>query len=122
MLELELDIPENRELRVTLPPDAPTGRVRVTLSPLGPPAAPPTHPKLAREHDTFVAMLPALLATHRGRFVAVHDGRVIADGDSSVAVLTAVERTHPSAFPLVRLVTDQPNERERLPSIRGVRG
>ena len=123
MLELELDIPESRELHLTLPPDAPTGRVKVTLSPMAPPAARrPTHPKLAREHDAFLTLLPELLTTHRGRYVAIHDGKVIGVGDSSVAVLTAAEKTHPGAVPLVQLVTVQPPRPERLPSLRGVRG
>ncbi len=124
MLELELDIPDSRELRVTLPPDAPTGRVKVTLSPVAPPPNPhrPTHPKLAREHAAFVAMQTELLATHRGRYIAIHDGQVIGVGDSSVAVLTAAEKSHPGAFPLVSQVTDQPRYRERLPSLRGVQG
>ena len=123
MLELELDIPDSRELRVTLPPDAPTGRVKVTLSPVAPPPNHrPTHPKLAREHDAFVAMRPALLAAHRGRYVAIHDGQVIGVGDSSVAVLTAAEKSHPGSFPLVLLVSDQSLPRERWPSIRSVRG
>jgi hypothetical protein len=122
LIELEADIPESREIRLTLPPDTPTGRVRVTVSAVAPPAAPPTHPKLAREHDAFRAMLPDLMRDHPGRHVAIHNGEVIAVGDSTVAVLTAAERTHPGAFPLVRLVSDQPRPPERLPSIRRPRG
>lgn len=126
-LELELDIPDSRELRVTLPPDAPTGRVRVTVEPVPTatrPALPPRplHPKLAREYDAFVALLPQLLTTHRGRYVAVHDGAVIADADSSVAVLAAAERSHPGAFPLAAFVTDRSQSPERLPSVRRPRG
>lgn len=122
LIELEADIPESREIRLTLPPDTPTGRVRVTVSAVTPAATPPTHPKLAREHDAFRAMLPGLLRDHPGKHVAIHDGRVIAVGDSAVAVLTAAERTHPGAFPLVRLVSDQSRPLERLPSIRHPRG
>ena len=125
-LELELEVPESRELHLTLPPDTPTGRVRVTVSAVNPEprlAFPPrpTHPKLAREHDAFEAMLPELMTAHAGKHVAIHDGQVIAVGDSSVGVLTAAEKTHPGAFPLDCFVTDQPQPPERLPSIRAVR-
>lgn len=124
LIELETDIPESRELRVTLPPDAPTGRVRVTVSAVPSSAVPPqpSHPKLAREHDAYSALLPELLREHPGRYVAIHDGQVIGVGESAVAVLTAAERSHPGAFPLVRLVTERPPSPERLPSIRRPRG
>jgi len=122
-LELELDVPESREVRFTLPADVPTGRVRVTVAAVRlaaradfPPR--PTHPKLAREHDAFEAMLPELMARHAGKYVAVHDGQVIAEGHSSVGVLSAAEKSHPGAYPLVRFVTDQPQPPDRLPSIR----
>ncbi len=123
-IELEADIPESREIRLTLPPDTPTGRVRVTVSAVSPPdhTTRPTHPKLAREHDAFRSLLPDLLRDSTGKHVAIHDGQVIAFGDSAVAVLTAAERTHPGAFPLVRLVSDQPRLPERLPSICHPRG
>ena len=126
-LELEVDVPESRELHLTLPANTPTGRVRVTVSPVDrearldfPPR--PTHPKLAREHDAFEAMLPELMAAYPGKYVAVHNGRILAVGDSSVGVLTAAEKSDPGAFPLACFVTDQPQPPERLPSIRAVRG
>lgn len=126
-LELELDVPESREVRFTLPPDVPTGRVRVTVAAVRPGVRPefpprPTHPKLAREHDAFEAMLPELMTRHADKYVAIHDGQVIAEGNSSVAVLSAAEESHPGAYPLVRFVTDQPQPPERLPSIRLARG
>ena len=123
-VEYEVDVPESRELRLVLPPDTPIARVRVivdTVEPAGE-VSRPTHPKLVREHNTFRTLLPSLLLDHPGKHVAIHDGQVIAVGDSSVAVLTAAAQTHPGAFPLVRLVSEQPPPPERLPSIRRPRG
>jgi hypothetical protein len=39
-----------------------------------------------RERRAFVGLLPTLLASHRGQFVAVHDGKVVASGADQVAV------------------------------------
>ena len=47
-------------------------------------ASPPT--KWEREYQAFRRLLPQLLQTHRGLYVAVHDGRVVASGADKVAV------------------------------------
>lgn len=38
------------------------------------------------ERDAFFRILPSLLATHQGRYVAVHGGGIIAEGDDQVKV------------------------------------
>lgn len=135
-IELLADVPESRELTLRLPPDAPVGRVRVTVSsadsvpiavPLGEDTRPrafpkrPTHPKLAAEHDAFEKLLPELLISHRGLYVAVHDGRVVAAAKGATEALTAAGRLYPGQYVLVRLVTDQPQPIERLTRYRELR-
>ncbi len=78
----------------------------------------PTHPELAVEHDRFVAMLPELLKTIPGKWIAMRDGEVLAVGDSEVRVLTAAHRTHPGILTLAVKVTDLPLPIERLPIMR----
>jgi hypothetical protein len=42
--------------------------------------------KWAREYQAFRRLLPELLPTHRGQYVAVHNGQVIASGPDKLAV------------------------------------
>jgi hypothetical protein len=42
--------------------------------------------KWAQEYQAFRRLLPELLRTHRGQFVAVHQGKVMASGPDKVAV------------------------------------
>jgi hypothetical protein len=86
-LELEIDVPESRQ--VTLPPEVPVGKVKVTvqspfdlLAPL-----PGVSEKAERERAAFFRLLPDLLKTHHGKVVAIHDERVIAVGDDRRAVI-----------------------------------
>lgn len=44
-----------------------------------------------REHQAFLRLLPELLKTHYGQFVAVHDGKVV-DTDADDIVL--IQRVH----------------------------
>ena len=78
----------------------------------------PTHPELAVEHDRFMEMLPELLKTIPGKWIAMRDGEILAVGDSPVRVLTAANRIRPGVHLLSRLVTDQPLPIERLPVCR----
>jgi hypothetical protein len=43
-------------------------------------------PKFCRERDAFRALLPSLLAEYDGKFVAVHEGKVVDSGDDQIAV------------------------------------
>jgi Family of unknown function (DUF5678) len=135
--ELIAEVPESREVTLRLPPEVPVGRVRVSVSPssepepiriyLGDDGRPrafpkrPTHPKLATEHDAFEKMLPQLMTEHAGKYVGIHDGRVVAVGGDRVDVLTALHRSMQGVMVLIRLVTDQPQPLERLPVFREVR-
>lgn len=80
----------------------------------------PTHPELAAEHDRFVEMLPELLKTIPGKWIAMKDGRIVAVGDDEVDALTDAGEKQPGVLFLSRLVTDQPLDIERLRGPREV--
>jgi hypothetical protein len=74
------------------------------------------------ERRAFVRLMPTLLATHRGLYVAVHQGRVIAEGPDQVDV---AKRAYARAgyVPIyVGLVTDEPPPPVRVPSPRLLHG
>lgn len=127
-------VPESREVTLTLPPDVPVGEAELEIvvrAPvaevavlLPPDARPtvfpprPTHPQLAVEFDAFERLLPNLMRDHAGRFVALRGGAVVAVADSEVAALTAARALPGFGMAYARLVTDQPQPLERLPSFR----
>lgn len=84
----------------------------VTLSP------PPPPTKFDRECAAFRRMLPDLLRTHRGQYVAVHDGRVVGSGADQIAVARAAYAAFGPVEILVRLVTDEPPRVARILSPR----
>src|SRR5947209_19772554 len=51
----------------------------------------PSLSKGEREYQAFVRLLPTLLQTHRGRYVAIHDGQVVDQGDDDIEL---VQRVH----------------------------
>ena len=51
----------------------------------------PERTKGEREYQAFLALLPQLLTTHRGKFVAVHEGQVV---DSDADDITLIRRVH----------------------------
>jgi hypothetical protein len=84
-IQFEADVPESREVTLTLPPGVPTGRVWFTLAvltsePDGVPPYRPDDPALVPEYQAFRRMLPELVRTHDGKYVAVSAGRVVASG------------------------------------------
>jgi hypothetical protein len=66
----------------------------------------------------FIRLLPTLLATHRGRFVAVHEGRVIAEGSDQVEVAKRSYALVGYVPVYVGLVSDEPPRPVRIPSPR----
>lgn len=46
----------------------------------------PPRNKWEREYQAFQQLLPQLLATRRGQFVAIHDGRVVDFGEDKLTV------------------------------------
>ncbi len=61
-----------------------------------------------REYRAFLRMLPELLATHRGRFVAIHEGRVVDDDADDIALVRRVHKQIGYVPIHVGLVTNQP--------------
>lgn len=51
----------------------------------------PTRTKGEREYAAFLRLLPQLLATHKGQYVAVHEGRVI---DFDADDIALIQRVH----------------------------
>src|SRR4051794_11243968 len=43
-----------------------------------------------REYQAFRQLLPGLLATHKGKYVAIHGGQVVDSGDDKLAVALRV--------------------------------
>jgi hypothetical protein len=52
----------------------------------------PHLPKGEREYQAFLRLLPALLATHRGQYVAIHDEQVVDSDASDIALIQRVQK------------------------------
>ena len=70
------------------------------------------------EHRAFIRLLPALLTTHRGQYVAVHHGKVIAEGTDQVDVARRAYESMGYVPVYVGLVADLPAPPVRIPSPR----
>ena len=77
-----------------------------------------THAAWEEEQRAFLRLLPTLLATHRGRYVAVHHGCVIAEGPEQVEVAKQAYARAGYVPIYVGLVTEEPSRPVRLPSPR----
>jgi len=74
--------------------------------------------KADREYRAFLRLLPTLLPTYRGLYVAIHEEQVVGSGDNE---LELVDRTFDKVgyVPIyVGLVTDQPPPLVRIPHYR----
>jgi hypothetical protein len=75
------------------------------------------------EQRAFLQLLPTLLGTQRGQYVAVHKGRVIADGPDQVDVAKQAYALVGYIPVYVGFVTDAPSYPVvRIPSPRLLRG
>lgn len=81
----------------------------------------PELPKGEREYQAFLRLLPSLLATHRGQYVAIHEGQVVDSEASDVALIQRVQKRFGYVPIFVGLVTDEqsvvrvPHYREHRP-------
>ena len=50
----------------------------------------PPRSKWTRQYLAFRQLLPQLLSTHRGLYVAVHDGKVVDSGDDKLSLAMRV--------------------------------
>jgi hypothetical protein len=83
----------------------------------------PARTKWDLEFQAFCRLLPQLLATHRGKYVAIHEGRVVDSGDDKLAVALRVLSKIGNTSIHVGLVNEEPEpisrsgvRREALPS------
>ena len=74
--------------------------------------------KWEREHAAFMKMLPALLSGNRGKYVAVHEGAVVAISDDAISAAMQAYKKHGYIAIHVGLVTDQAPAPFRLPAPR----
>jgi hypothetical protein len=65
--------------------------------------------------------LPDLRKTHRGKYVAVHEERVVADGSDPIALIKKVHAEHGYVPIHVEMVTDEPPTPSRIPHYREYR-
>jgi len=72
-----------------------------------------------RERISFHSMLPELLKTHKGRFVAIRNGQVVGVGDDFISVATDVYARLGRVPAYIDLVAEQPRV-VRIPSFRVV--
>jgi hypothetical protein len=79
---------------------------------------PPAESKWQREYTAFLRLLPDLLKTDRGQYVAIHEGRVVAKGTNLVEVALEAYARHGYVPIYVDEVTDQPAAPVRIPSPR----
>src|SRR4051812_31869875 len=77
-----------------------------------------THAAWEEEQRAFLRLLPALLATHRGRYVAVRKGCVIAEGPDQIDVAKRAYALAGYVPIYVGLVTDEPSVPARIASPR----
>jgi len=91
---------------------APVIAVR-TVPAIPPPV--PDHPKLKQEYEAFMQMLPQLLKTHYGQYVAIHEGKVVESGGDKVGVALRSYARFGKVPIYVHLVTDRPQPLERIP-------
>lgn len=78
----------------------------------------PPESKWQREKRAFLRLLPSLLKTHRGKYVVVHDERVVDSGDDEIALAVRAYDRYGYAPIYVGLVTDEPRRVERIPTPR----
>jgi hypothetical protein len=81
----------------------------------------PTDEKWERERLAFYRLLPQLMQTHRGHFVAIHEERVVACGSNVVEVATQAYREHGDVPIYCGWVSDQPVRAVRISGPRCLR-
>jgi hypothetical protein len=83
------------------------------------PALPaPVEDKWRREQRAFHHLLPTLLATHKGDYVAIHEEKVVESGPDKLEVAGKAYARFGYIPIFVSLVTDQPTKPIRIPSAR----
>jgi hypothetical protein len=91
------------------------------IDPWPPPAVPTPFwrdPKWEREYQAFLHLLPELLPTHRGQYVAVHEGQVVDRDHDLLALASRVHARHGYVPIYMDLVAERPLPPIRVPHYR----
>jgi hypothetical protein len=83
-------------------------------------ATAPRLSKWQREYLAFRRLLPDLLRTHLGQYVAIHEGRVVGSGPEDIALIQQVHARYGYVPIHVELVNEQTSS-ARIPHYREVR-
>jgi hypothetical protein len=83
--------------------------------------SPPLTDKWARERQAFRRLLPTLLEGHRGKYVAIHDEKMVASADELIPLALDVYQKHGYIPIFIDRVTDQPAQPARIPHFRILR-
>jgi hypothetical protein len=78
----------------------------------------PPRTKWEREYRSFLENLSELLKTHRGQFVAFHEGRMVDCSEDELSLASRVWDKYGYAPIHIGLVTELPPPPERMPSFR----
>jgi hypothetical protein len=74
--------------------------------------------KFEREYRAFLRLLPELLPTLRGKYVAVHEERGVGSGEDKVEVALAAYKQYGYVPLYVGLVDELPVQQVRIPHSR----
>lgn len=77
--------------------------------------------KWEREHEAFLRLLPVLLKTHAGQYVAIHEGEVVDSGNDATELALRVLKKVGNVSIHVGLVSEQPERIYRSGVIRDMR-
>ncbi len=78
----------------------------------------PPEDKWRREQRAFMQLLPELLRTHRGQYVAIHEGQVVESGTDKLAVAGQAYARFGYVPIYVSFVIEQPAPSVRIPKPR----
>jgi hypothetical protein len=78
----------------------------------------PPDDKFHREQRAFFRLLPELLKTHRGQYVAVHEERVVESGATLPEVALRAYSQFGAQPMCITLVTERSSPPERIPHAR----
>ena len=120
LLEIDVDVPEDRRLVVDLPPEFPTGPQRLLVSVDGQPTKRKygIHPTMVPEREAFIRLLPELLRDYPEQFVAIKDGKVVAIAPTELGVLRESSKLVRGSFFIRRITLSEKPEKLRGPRER----
>jgi hypothetical protein len=82
---------------------------------------PHAYSKSEAERQAFQQLLPELLKTHRGQYVAIHRGEVVGAGPEELPLRRQVREAFGGVAIHVGLVTEQPSGPLPIPGFRVIR-